>query len=46
MALDSPGWHTEPSPKMPDGIRLVYLPPYSPQHGRTALCLSNVKILA
>jgi transposase len=31
IGLDSAGWHTEPNLAVPDGIRLVYLPPYSPE---------------
>ena len=29
--LDNAGWHTEPHLAIPDGVRLVYLPPYSPK---------------
>ncbi|HEX6011060.1 MAG TPA: transposase [Geminicoccaceae bacterium] len=29
--LDNAGWHTEPGLAVPDGIRLVRLPPYSPE---------------
>jgi len=29
--LDNAGWHTEPGLAVPDGIRLVFLPPYSPE---------------
>ncbi len=31
LGLDNAGWHTEPNLAVPDGIRLVYLPPYSPE---------------
>src|SRR4051794_1614217 len=31
LGLDSAGWHTEPNLAVPEGIRLVYLPPYSPE---------------
>lgn len=31
LAIDNAGWHTEPGLAAPDGIRLVYLPPYSPE---------------
>jgi transposase len=31
LELDNAGWHTEPNLVVPDGIRLVYLPPYSPE---------------
>lgn len=31
LVLDNAGWHTEPGLDVPDGIRLVYLPPYSPE---------------
>ena len=31
LVLDSAGWHTAPNLAVPDGIRLVYLPPYSPE---------------
>jgi transposase len=31
LGLDSAGWHTEPNLAVPDGIRPVYLPPYSPE---------------
>src|SRR5436190_21817477 len=27
----TPGWHTAPNLAVPDGIRPVYLPPYSPE---------------
>jgi hypothetical protein len=30
LVLDGAGWHTAPL-AVPDGIRLVYLPPYSPE---------------
>src|SRR4051812_31624591 len=31
LGLDNAGWHTAPNLVVPDGIRLVYLPPYSPE---------------
>src|SRR3954470_19218703 len=31
LGLDSAGWHTAPNLAVPDGIRLAYLPPYSPE---------------
>ena len=31
LVLDNAGWHTEPGLVVPEGIRLVYLPPYSPE---------------
>jgi transposase len=31
LVLDNAGWHTEPGIAVPDGIRLVFLPPYSPE---------------
>ncbi len=31
LVLDSAGWHTEPNLAVPEGIRLVYLPAYSPE---------------
>lgn len=31
LVLDNAGWHTEPNLPAPDGIRLVYLPAYSPE---------------
>src|SRR3954468_3964732 len=31
LGLDSAGWHTEPNLVVPDGIRLAYLPPCSPE---------------
>ena len=30
LVLDNAGWHTAPNLVVPDGIRLVYLPRYSP----------------
>ncbi len=30
LLLDGAGWHTEPGLHVPDGLRLVYLPPYTP----------------
>ena len=31
IRLDNAGWHTAPNLAVPDGIRLAYLPPYSPE---------------
>ena len=31
LVLDNAGWHTEPGLAVPDGIRLVSLPRYSPE---------------
>ncbi len=31
LVLDGAGWHTAPGLAIPDGIRLVYLPPYTPE---------------
>jgi transposase len=31
LVLDNAGWHTEPGLAVPDGIRLVHLPPYTPE---------------
>jgi len=31
LELDNAGWHGEPNLQLPDGIRLVYLPPYTPE---------------
>jgi transposase len=31
LVLDNAGWHAEPGLRVPEGIRLVYLPPYSPE---------------
>ena len=31
LVLDGAGWHSEPGLAVPDGLRLVYLPRYSPQ---------------
>ena len=31
LELDNAGWHTEPNLAVPDGIRLVSLPPSSPE---------------
>jgi len=31
LVLDNAGWHTAPGLAVPDGIRLVHLPPYSPE---------------
>lgn len=31
LELDNAGWHSEPGLKIPKGIRLAYLPPYTPE---------------
>jgi transposase len=31
LVLDNAGWHTEAGLTVPEGLRLVYLPPYSPE---------------
>lgn len=31
LLLDGAGWHTEAGLRVPDGLRLVYLPPYTPE---------------
>jgi transposase len=31
LGLDNAGWHTAPNLVVPDGMRLVYLPRYSPE---------------
>jgi hypothetical protein len=31
LVLDNAGWHTKPGLKVPPGLRLVYLPPYTPE---------------
>ena len=31
LLLDGAGWHTEPNLAVPDGVRLVYLPPDTPE---------------
>jgi hypothetical protein len=31
LLLDGAGWHTEPGLAVPEGIRLIYLPPYTPE---------------
>jgi transposase len=31
LLLDGAGWHTEPNLAVPEGIRLIYLPPYTPE---------------
>ena len=31
LVLDNAGWHTAPNLVVPEGLRLVYLPPYSPE---------------
>jgi transposase len=31
LVLDGAGWHTAPGLAIPDGIRLVYLPPCTPE---------------
>ncbi|MDP7539798.1 MAG: IS630 family transposase, partial [Alphaproteobacteria bacterium] len=41
LVIDGAGWHSEPGLAVPDGLRLVYLPPYSPQL-QPAECLWSV----
>lgn len=31
LLLDNAGWHTEPGLSVPEGIQLIYLPPYTPE---------------
>ena len=31
LAIDNAGWHSEPGLTVPEGLRLVFLPPYSPE---------------
>ena len=31
LVLDNPGWHSAPGLAVPEGIRLVHLPPYTPE---------------
>ena len=31
LVLDNAGWHSAAGLKIPDGIRLIYLPPYTPE---------------
>ncbi len=31
LLLDNAGFHTRPNLAVPDGVRLIYLPPYSPE---------------
>ena len=31
LLLDGAGWHTEPGLAVPEGLRLIYLPPYTPE---------------
>ncbi len=31
LVLDNAGWHSAPGLSVPEGLRLVYLPPYSPE---------------
>jgi hypothetical protein len=31
LVLDNAGWHGPANLKIPEGIRLIYLPPYSPE---------------
>jgi hypothetical protein len=31
LLLDGAGWHTEPGLALPEGIRLIHLPPYTPE---------------
>ena len=31
LVLDNAGWHSPPGLAVPEGLRLVYLPPYTPE---------------
>jgi transposase len=31
LVLDNAGWHAPPDLAVPDGVRLVFLPPYTPE---------------
>ena len=31
LQLDGAGWHTQPGLEVPEGIQLIYLPPYTPE---------------
>jgi transposase len=31
LVLDNAGWHGEAGPNIPEGVRLVFLPPYTPE---------------
>lgn len=31
VLLDNAGWHTQPNLTVPEGVRLIYLPPYTPE---------------
>ena len=31
LVLDKAGWHCEARPNAPDGVHLVFLPPYTPE---------------
>src|SRR5208283_2823168 len=31
LVLDNAGWHGPANLKIPDGVRLIYLPPYTPE---------------
>lgn len=31
LVLDGAGWHTTPQLKCPEGVQLIFLPPYSPE---------------
>lgn len=31
VVLDQAGWHVSPKVEVPEGVRLVFLPPYSPE---------------
>ena len=31
LVIDGAGWHTSPKVVVPDGVHLVFLPPYSPE---------------
>ena len=47
MLLDNAGWHTLPNLAVPDGIKLVYFPPFSPelQPAETLWTLGNEPIV-
>jgi len=31
VVLDRAGWHVSPKVEVPEGVRLIFLPPYSPE---------------
>ncbi len=31
LVLDNAGWHCEAGPNAPDGVHLIFLPPYTPE---------------